>query len=264
MRAAISPSPARSIACSDSRRHPFIRGKLGHVARILLIDDDASLLDVLALAFEDAGHEVHRAKDGQSGFDMIAAVKPDAVISDVNMPGIDGFSLCKKLRESGNQVPLILLTSRDNEIDEALGLELGADDYVPKPFSTRVLLARVQSLLRRETARKGGPAGSAPAPANTLSHGGLALDADRLEVTFQGTPIVVTVTEFRLLEAMIQRPGIVFSRTRLLEILRGDDTVVAERIIDTYVRRLRRKMEAIDPKFDRIETVVGAGYRWKE
>ena len=232
------------------------------VARILLIDDDAALLDVLALACEDAGHEVTRASDGQSGLDKIVATKPDAVISDVNMPGIDGFSLCKKLRESGNPVPLILLTSRDNEIDEALGLELGADDYVPKPFSTRVLLARVTSLLRRETARKGGA--PAPTPANTLSHGGLALDADRLEVTFQEKPIVVTVTEFRLLEAMIQRPGIVFSRTRLLEILRGDDTVVAERIIDTYVRRLRRKMEAIDPSFDRIETVVGAGYRWKE
>ena len=232
------------------------------MARILLIDDDASLLDVLALAFEDAKHEVTRANDGLSGLEKIQSSKPDAVISDVNMPGIDGFSLCKKLRESGNQVPLILLTSRDNEIDEALGLELGADDYVPKPFSTRVLLARVTSLLRRETARKGGA--SAPTPASTLSHGGLSLDPDRLEVSFQEQPIVVTVTEFRLLEAMIQRPGIVFSRTRLLEILRGDDTVVAERIIDTYVRRLRRKMEAIDPTFDRIETVVGAGYRWKE
>ena len=232
------------------------------MARILLIDDDASLLDVLALAFEDAGHEVSRAKDGLAGMEKIQSVTPDAVISDVNMPGLDGFSLCRKLRESGNQVPLILLTSRDNEIDEALGLELGADDYVPKPFSTRVLLARVSSLLRRETARKGG----APpqAAGNSLSHGGLVLDPERLEVTFQGKPITVTVTEFRLLEAMIQRPGIVFSRTRLLEILRGDDTVVAERIIDTYVRRLRRKMEAIDASFDRIETVVGAGYRWKE
>jgi DNA-binding response OmpR family regulator len=233
------------------------------VARILLIDDDASLLDVLALAFEDAGHEVTRAKDGLSGQEKIASTRPDAVISDVNMPGIDGFSLCKKLRADGNQVPLILLTSRDNEIDEALGLELGADDYVPKPFSTRVLLARVSSLLRRETVRKGGAAAE-PSAANTLAHGGLTLDPERLEMSFQGKPIVVTVTEFRLMEAMIQRPGIVFSRTRLLEILRGDDTVVAERIIDTYVRRLRRKLEAIDPAFDRIETVVGAGYRWKE
>lgn len=231
------------------------------MARILLIDDDASLLDVLALAFEDAGHEVDRAKDGLGGLERITTGKPDAVISDVNMPGIDGFALCRKLRGGGNQVPLILLTSRDNEIDEALGLELGADDYVPKPFSTRVLLARVASLLRRESTRRGT---KPEAPASTLSHGGLMLDPDRLEVTFQGQNVVVTVTEFRLLEAMIQRPGIVFSRTRLLEILRGDDTVVAERIIDTYVRRLRRKLEAIDAKFDRIETVVGAGYRWKE
>lgn len=231
------------------------------MARILLIDDDASVLDVLALACEDAGHEVDRAKDGLTGLERINAGKPDAVISDVNMPGIDGFALCRKLRAGGNQVPLILLTSRDNEIDEALGLELGADDYVPKPFSTRVLLARVASLLRRDSTRRGA---KPEIPSTTLSHGGLVLDPDRLEVTFQGQNVVVTVTEFRLLEALIQRPGIVFSRTRLLEILRGDDTVVAERIIDTYVRRLRRKLEAIDAKFDRIETVVGAGYRWKE
>ena len=229
------------------------------LAKILVIDDDASLLDVLALAFEEAGHEVVRAKDGLSGLDRVRDAKPDAVISDVNMPGIDGFALCRKLRTEKNEVPLILLTSRDNEIDEALGLELGADDYVPKPFSTRVLMARVASLLRRESLRSGGQT-TAEKP---LIAGALELDAERLEVKFKGTPVVVTVTEFRLLEALIQRPGIVFSRTRLLEILRGDDTVVAERIIDTYVRRLRRKLEAIDSTFDRIETVVGAGYRWK-
>jgi DNA-binding response OmpR family regulator len=174
------------------------------------------------------------------------------------MPGLDGFSLCRRLRESGNRVPLVLLTSRDDEIDEALGLELGADDYVAKPFSTRVLLARVAALLRRDAMR------AAHQTEHAVAKGALELFPERLEVRYAGKPITVTVTEFRLLEALASRAGFVLSRDRLLEIVRGDESVVAERIIDTYVRRLRRKIEAIDPAFDRIETVIGAGYRWKD
>jgi len=228
-------------------------------ARILLIDDDASLLDALSLAFEDAGHDVLTAVDGARGLETVKKEKPDAVISDVNMPGLDGFALCRKLRESGNAVPLVLLTSRDDEIDEALGLELGADDYVAKPFSTRVLLARVAALLRRDAMRA---AQKTERAAVTL--GALELFPERLEVRYAGKLVVATVTEFRLLEAMASRAGNVLSRDRLLEIVRGDESVVAERIIDTYVRRLRRKLEAIDAGFDRIETVIGAGYRWKD
>ena len=228
------------------------------LARILLIDDDASLLDALSIAFEDAGHEVLTAPDGLRGVERVRADKPDAVVSDVNMPGLDGFSLCKKLREGGDRVPLVLLTSRDDEIDEALGLELGADDYVAKPFSTRVLLARISALLRREALR------TSPAPERALTKGALELFPERLEVRYAGKPVVVTVTEFRLLEALATRAGMVLSRDRLLEIVRGDDSVVAERIIDTYVRRLRRKLESVDPSFDRIDTVIGAGYRWKD
>jgi DNA-binding response OmpR family regulator len=229
------------------------------MARILLIDDDASLLDALTIAFEDAGHEVLTAGDGLRGFERVRDGRPDAVVSDVNMPGLDGFSLCKKLRESGSRVPLVLLTSRDNEIDEALGLELGADDYVAKPFSTRVLLARIAALLRREALR------SAPEVEHPLvKKGALELSPERLEVRYAGVAVVATVTEFRLLEALATRAGMVLSRERLLEIVRGDESVVAERIIDTYVRRLRRKLEAIEPSFDRIETVIGAGYRWKD
>jgi DNA-binding response OmpR family regulator len=230
------------------------------MARILLIDDDASLLDALAMAFEDAGHEVLTAPDGARGHERVKGDKPDAVVSDVNMPGLDGFSLCRKLREAGNRVPLVLLTSRDNEIDEALGLELGADDYVAKPFSTRVLLARIGALLRREALR----AAPEPEPERAITAGALELFPERLEVRYAGKTIVVTVTEFRLLEALATRVGHVLSRDRLLELVRGDDSVVAERIIDTYVRRLRRKLEEIDPTFDRIETVIGAGYRWKD
>ena len=228
------------------------------MSRILLIDDDASLLDALSIAFEDAGHEVLTAGDGVRGLERIERERPDAVVSDVTMPALDGLSLCRKLRADGNGIPIVLLTSRDNEIDEALGLELGADDYVAKPFSTRVLLARISALLRRESRRREAVA------ERPVVRGALELFPERLEVRYAMKPVVVTVTEFRILEAFASRPGIVLSRDRLLELVRGDDSVVAARIIDTYIRRLRRKLEAIDPAFDRIDTVIGAGYRWKD
>lgn len=230
----------------------------GAMPVVLLIDDDPSLLDVLSLPFEDAGYRVALARDGLVGLALIRERRPDVVVSDVNMPGLDGFSLCRKLREERNFVPLLLLTSRDNEIDEALGLELGADDFIAKPFSTRVLLARVAALLRRE-ARRGEASLEAPRVV-----GALELFAERLEVRYAGAPVVVTMTEFRLLEALTRRPGVVLSRDRLLEMVRGDGSVVVDRIVDTYVRRLRRKLEAVDPSFASIETVVGAGYRWTE
>lgn len=225
---------------------------------VLLIDDDPSLLDVLSLPFEDAGYRVETARDGVGGLAAIREKKPDVVVSDVNMPGLDGFSLCKRLRQDQNFVPLLLLTSRDNEIDEALGLELGADDFIAKPFSTRVLLARVAALLRRD-ARRNEASSERPHVV-----GALEVFAERLEVRYRGAPISVTMTEFRLLEALTRRPGVVLSRERLIEMVRGDGTVVVDRIVDTYVRRLRRKLEAVDPAFSSIETVVGAGYRWTE
>jgi DNA-binding response OmpR family regulator len=228
------------------------------VALILLIDDDASLLDVLSLAFEDEGHAVVTARDGAAGLSIVRARRPGCVVSDINMPGLDGFSLCRRLREQGVMVPFILLTSRDNEIDETLGLTLGADDYLGKPFSTRVLLARVGALLRREALR-----GRGATDQHELSAGALTLSPDRIEVRYRGQPITVTVTEFRILEAMVRRAGIVLSRDRLLSIVRGDDSTVADRLVDTYVRRLRKKIAAIDPAFDGIETVIGAGYRFR-
>ncbi|MCA2980830.1 MAG: response regulator transcription factor [Myxococcaceae bacterium] len=227
------------------------------MARLVLIDDDAALLTALGLALEDAGHVVTPASDGRSGLAMAATPGVELVISDVNLPGLDGFSLCRALRERGLRVPVVLLTSRDGDIDEALGLELGADDYVTKPFSTRVLLARVHALLRREAARAGA------ADDDTVSVGALSLRPQRLEVQWRGHDVNVTVTEFRLLEALARRPGVVFSRDRLIDVSRGEDVMVGDRLIDTYVRRLRRKFEAADAGFDAIETVIGAGYRWR-
>ncbi len=227
------------------------------MARILVIDDDRGLCDMLAMAIEDAGHTVHTAPDGLRGHQAATGLSPDLLVSDVNMPGLDGFSLCRRLREEGILAPIILLTARDTEIDEALGLELGADDYIVKPFHARVLLARIRALLRREAMRHGGPGAE-------LVAGGLSLDLDRLEARYLGQRLETTVTEFRLLVALAERPGVVFSRAQLLDRMRGDSTSVVERLVDTYVRRLRRKLEAIEPAFGAIETVIGAGYRWEE
>jgi DNA-binding response OmpR family regulator len=229
------------------------------MGKILLIEDDAALASMLALAFEDAGHIALEARDGLEGLGRIERERPDLVVSDVNMPRLDGFSLCRRLREAKNRVPIILLTSRDSEIDQALGLELGADDYVVKPFSTRVLIARAHALLRRLEMLAG-----AAATRKLVAVGALEIDPERIEVRYRGSPLTVTLTEIRLLEALATRPGVVFSRERLLELARGDDSAVDARLIDTYVRRLRRKLEAIDPAFDAIETVIGAGYRYKD
>ncbi len=227
--------------------------------RILLVDDDPNLLDVLSLALEDAGYEVATAEDGSEALEKLGKTAPELLVTDINMPVLDGFTLLKRLREKGIVLPVILLTSRDNEIDETLGLELGADDYVAKPFSTRVLLARIASLLRRQRSRASGPDASPAVVA-----GKLELRVDHMTAHYAGQVVETTVTEFRLLEAFARRAGAVLSRERLMELARGDDSIVGDRIIDTYVRRLRRKLEAIERDFDRIETVIGAGYRWRE
>ena len=230
-----------------------------HMARILVVDDDRQLIEVLSIALGDAGHEVKTANDGLDGIDAVKSFRPALVVADVNMPRLDGFQMCKRLRDAGDATPVVLLTSRDGEVDETLGLELGADDYVTKPFAMRVLVARIAAILRRDAIRAGKERGEA-----ATAIGDLSIDADRVEAKWKGTIIPLTLTEFRVLEALARREGVVMTRDKLLELVRGDDSVVGERIVDVYVRRLRRKLEAIDPAFSRIETVVGMGYRWKD
>ena len=237
------------------------------MARLLLVDDDREFLDVLALSLREDGHDVEIARDGREAERAVLASPPALVICDVNLPGVDGFTLVKRWRGRGLALPILLLTSRDSEIDEALGLELGADDYVSKPVRLRVLSARVGALLRRAE-RRGGSATSPPsldaaADPPLIVVGASSVDLGRLELRHRGTVVPTTLSEIRLLEALLLRPGIVQSRSRLLEHVRGDDGGVDDRLIDTYVRRLRRKLEAIDPLFDSIETVTGAGYRWR-
>ncbi|HYI02309.1 response regulator transcription factor [Hyalangium sp.] len=229
------------------------------MSTLLLIDDDPALLEVVSLALEDAGHQVLCAKDGLEALRMHEQSRPGLIVSDVNMPRLDGFALCRKLRQAGDFTPLILLTSRDNEVDEALGLELGADDYISKPFSTRILVARITALLRRDELRRGGQARQ-----SRFVQGALELDPERLECRYGGLLVQVTVTEFRLIEALARRPGVLFTRDQLLRQIRDDDCIVVDRIIDTYVRRLRRKLEAVSPSFSEIETVIGMGYRWRD
>lgn len=223
------------------------------MARVLFADDDPAFREALALALEDGGHTVTAVVDGVAVLERWATVDPEVLVADVNMPRLDGFSVCRRLRERGERVPIVLLTARDTEIDEALGLELGADDYITKPISTRVVLLRIAALIRRSRAL------AAP-----VASTGLHLDRDRLEIAWNGQPVPMTVTEFRLVEALVARPGAVLRRDTLMDRMRGDDSVVDPRIVDTYIRRLRRKFEAIDMDFDRIETRVGAGYRWRD
>ena len=231
----------------------------GESATLAIVDDDPELLEVLTLEFRGAGYVVHSATNGKAGFDLVQRERPDLVVLDVNMPVLDGFSLCRRLRDQGSLVPIVVLTARDSELDEALGLELGADDYVTKPFSTRVLLARVAALLRREQSRR-----APQCSEQVFALGSLQIDVERLELHYAQERVETTLTELRLVETLARRAGRVLTRAQILETVRGDDSVVAERIVDTYVRRIRQKLVAIDPSFDRIETVIGAGYRWRD
>jgi len=226
--------------------------------RVLVIDDDAGLLASLAALLAADGHEVVTTGEGRRGLALAERGGLDVIVCDINLPDLDGFALCRQLRGAGIATPLILLTSRDGDVDEALGLDLGADDYMTKPFSPRVLLARLRALARRASA----PA----APEAEVRRGELVIDRERLTIHYAGARIPATVTELRLLAALVERPGRVLSRERLLAAARDDDeSVVAPRLADTYVARLRRKLDGVRAGAGAsIETVTGAGYRWRD
>jgi DNA-binding response OmpR family regulator len=226
---------------------------------ILLADDDPDFRDVLALSFEEDGWEVNEVGNGDAALRELRTNTPDILICDINMPGADGFTVCRTARDEGIDVPIILLTTRDGDIDEALGLDLGADDYVTKPFSDRALKARVRALMRRTTARRD----DSP-DADSLTRGPLNMEPEKLRATCAGQAIDLTVTEFRLLHFLARSPGRVYSRGQLLDAMRADDSFVAERMVDSYIGRIRRKLGEAVPDFEPIETVIGAGYRWSE
>lgn len=233
---------------------------LGRVqgARMLVVDDDPQLLDVLEMALGDAGFVVETAADGAAGWAAFCAAPPDLVVLDVNMPEIDGFELCRRIRAHG-PIPVVMLTSRDDELDRVVGLEIGADDYVSKPFSTRELVARLRALLRRARAF-----GAAPgSDREVVEVGPLRVDRGRHTITWGGAPVEVTATEFTLLFALAARPGQVLDRDVITAEVYGEGVVVSPRTIDTFVKRLRRKLREVAPEFDEIETVRAVGYRYR-
>jgi two-component system, OmpR family, response regulator len=230
------------------------------VKRILLVDDDPHLCDVVVYTLKREGFEVVTAGDGQAALDLCASDgRFDLIVLDVMMPEVDGLEVCRRLRSgvSGRRIPIVFLSSRDEEIDKIIGLEIGGDDYVTKPFSPKELAARVRAVLRRaEVVTAGVPAES---PAAVLRVGPIVLDAGRHEVTCEGAPLRLTVTEFGILSSLMRDPGRVKSRGQLMETAYAYDNLITERTIDTHVKRIRKKFR--DAGHDPVETVHGLGYK---
>jgi two-component system response regulator ChvI len=236
------------------------------MADITLIDDDENIVASVSLALESQGHKVRTYHDGVSGLQGLERDPPDLVVLDVKMPRMDGMEVLRRLRQT-SEVPVIILTSKDEEIDEILGFNLGADDYVHKPFSQRLLLERVRALLRRVGADAAEAAEAAGGPATqskAIKRGKLTLDPARHASVWDGRPVKLTVTEFLLLQALAQRPGFVKSRDNLMDAAYDDQVYVDDRTIDSHIKRMRKKFRQVDPEFDAIETLYGVGYRYRE
>ncbi|HUO22039.1 MAG TPA: response regulator transcription factor [Caulobacteraceae bacterium] len=236
------------------------------MAKITLIDDDENIVASVSMALESHGHTVKAYYDGASGLQALEADPPDLAILDVKMPRMDGMEVLRRLRQT-SAVPVIILTSKDEEIDEILGFNLGADDYIHKPFSQRLLLERVKAVLRRagaEAEDAAAPPGALPASARAIKRGKLTLDPERHDCLWDGRPVKLTVTEFLLLQALAQRPGFVKSRDNLMDAAYEDQVYVDDRTIDSHVKRMRKKFRQVDGEFDAIETLYGVGYRYRE
>jgi two-component system response regulator ChvI len=232
------------------------------MSRIALVDDDRNILTSVAMTLEAEGFEVETYNDGQSALDAFNRRMPDMAVLDIKMPRMDGMDLLQRLRQK-TTMPIIFLTSKDDEIDEVLGLRMGADDYVKKPFSQRLLVERIRALLRRQDLLQGGdlPVGEEQ---KVMVRGSLTMDPLRHAVTWRGLDVTLTVTEFLLLQALAQRPGFVKSRDQLMDVAYDDQVYVDDRTIDSHIKRLRKKLRAVDPEFSAIETLYGIGYRYNE
>ena len=231
-------------------------------ALIALVDDDRNILTSVSIALQAEGFMVRLYSDGEIALRAFAENQPDLVVLDIKMPRMDGMEVLRRLREK-SAIPVIFLTSKDDELDEALGLAMGADDYIAKPFSIRLLIARIRAILRRTELRAAAVDDAAP-PAERLMRGRLEMDPARHRVSWDGADVVLTVTEFLILEALAQRPGFVKSRDQLMDTAYHDDVYVDDRTIDSHIKRLRRKFRAADGDFKAIETLYGVGYRFAE
>ena len=231
---------------------------------IALVDDDRNILTSVSIALQTEGFVTRVYSDPAVALKAIADNPPDLGVFDIKMPGLDGMELLRRVREFSS-MPVIFLTSKDDELDEALGLAMGADDYISKPFSQRLLIARIRAILRRQELERGEAAtGTAETEPPRLERGRLVMDPARHKVLWEGREVSLTVTEFLILEALAQRPGVVKSRNQLLDVAYSDDVYVDDRTIDSHIKRIRRKFRSVSPEFDAIETLYGVGYRFDE
>lgn len=232
------------------------------MSRIALVDDDRNILTSVAMTLEAEGFEVETYNDGQAAWDAFNKRMPDMAVLDIKMPRMDGMDLLQRLRQRSS-MPVIFLTSKDDEIDEVLGLRMGADDYVKKPFSQRLLVERIRSLLRQQDAIAGEEIEETE-DTKVMVRGDLVMDPLRHAVKWKGHDVSLTVTEFLLLQALAQRPGFVKSRDQLMDVAYDDQVYVDDRTIDSHIKRLRKKMRNTDDEFSAIETLYGIGYRYNE
>ncbi len=232
-------------------------------ASIALVDDDRNILTSVSIAMQSEGFSTRVYSDAETALKALTDNPADLGIFDIKMPRMDGLELLRQLRER-SAMPVIFLTSKDEELDEALGLAMGADDYITKPFSQRLLIARVKAILRRasyDNAKSEGASNDEPEP---MVRGKLQMDTARHHVLWDSKPITLTVTEFLILEALANRPGVVRTRDQLMDAAYQDDVYVDDRTIDSHIKRLRRKFREIDKDFAAIDTLYGAGYRFAE
>ncbi len=230
-------------------------------ATIALVDDDRNILTSVSMVLEGEGYTVRTYNDGTTALSAFEKSMPDLAVFDIKMPRMDGMELLRQVRQKSN-MPVIFLTSKDEEIDEVLGLRMGADDFVRKPFSQRLLVERIRVILRRREAMKGG--GEEEQDVDTIVRGSLKMDPLRHAVLWKDMPITLTVTEFLILQALAQRPGFVKSRDQLLDVAYDDQVYVDDRTIDSHIKRIRKKFKAKDDEFSSIETLYGIGYRYNE
>ncbi|MGH1445940.1 MAG: response regulator transcription factor [Cognatishimia sp.] len=233
------------------------------MSKIALVDDDRNILTSVSMTLEAEGFEVETYNDGQQALDAFNRKLPDMAVLDIKMPRMDGMDLLQRLRQK-TSMPVIFLTSKDDEIDEVLGLRMGADDYVKKPFSQRLLVERIRALLRRQEAQNGTIVAGDTEDTKIMERGELTMDPLRHSVSWKGKDVTLTVTEFLLLQALAQRPGFVKSRDQLMDVAYDDQVYVDDRTIDSHIKRLRKKMRTADTEFSAIETLYGIGYRYNE
>lgn len=229
---------------------------------IALVDDDHNILTSVSIALEAEGYRIMTYTDGAAALDGFNTSPPDLAILDIKMPRMDGMELLRRLRQKSD-MPVIFLTSKEEEIDELFGLKMGADDFIKKPFSHRLLIERVKAVMRRNAGKELNNHKEAAHP-KVLQRGSLCIDSVRRVCTWRGEEVKLTVTEFLILEALVSRPGAVKSRNALMDAAHDDQVYVDDRSVDSHIKRMRKKFRAIDNTFDMIDTLYGIGYRYKE